>query len=187
MNKPTHHRTISELTDRGWKIIYNDSTSEAVSIRSVIRHWDKLTWAQQAYYRGKYGFSERGVLDIGISGHSTTPANSGLFFRNPEPAAIAIPEECLPGSNKRLWTILEQSRVGVECNRYDDTALLHTGPDNSVILTNAAGWGLLAPNLTAMPSWMINIPAIGKSVLLPGAPMPLGGPARKWSGKARLL
>ena len=141
MNKPTHHRTISELTDRGWKIIYNDSTGEAVSIRSVIRHWNKLTWAQQAYYRGKYGFSERGVLDIGISGHSTTPANSGLFFRNPEPAAIAIPEECLPGSNKRLWTILEQSRVGVECNRYDDTALLHTGPDNSVILTNAAGWG----------------------------------------------
>ena len=79
MNKPTHHRTISELTDRGWKIIYNDSTGEAVSIRSVIRHWNKLTWAQQAYYHGKYGFSERSVLDIGISGHSTTPANSGLF------------------------------------------------------------------------------------------------------------
>ena len=141
MNKPIHHTTISELTDRGWKIIYNDSTGEAVAIRSVIRHWNKLTWAQQTYYRGKYDFNEKGVLDIGLLGHSKTPDNPGLFFRNPTSEEIVIPEERLPGSNERLWAILEKSRVAVECNRYDDTVLMHTGPDNSIILTNAAGWG----------------------------------------------
>ena len=133
--------SIQELVKRGWSIIYDDQTGDAVAIRSVIRQWKRLTWARRIYYRAKYGFDENGVLDIGLPSHKTTPDAPACFFRNPVPGEFVTPDDRMPGSNDRLQAILEQSRVSVKRSRYDDTALMHIGPDNTAILTNAVGWG----------------------------------------------
>jgi len=94
------------------------------------------------YYRAKYGFDETGVLDLILPlDKARRTLDSGCFRRNPEPGEFVIPDVALPGSNDRLRAILEQSRIAVHYNRYDDTALMHIGPDNSLILTNVAGWG----------------------------------------------
>ena len=139
----THYLpSIDELTSRGWIIIYDEDAEDAVAIRSVIRRWGELTWAKQTYYRAKYGFDKTGVLEIGLPLVKTHPArDSGCFYPNPEPGEFVTPDVALPGSTDRLKSILEQSRVAVRRNRYDDTALMHIGPDNTLILTNAAGWG----------------------------------------------
>ena len=101
-----------------------------------------MTWAQQTYYRAKYGFDENGVLDIALLGHKDTSNVTGRFFRNPIHGEFVTPDAASPGSNHRLQSALEQSRASVQLSRYDETALLHIGPDNTLILTNAAGWGI---------------------------------------------
>ena len=134
--------SIPELVKRGWIVICDDNTGEAVAVRSVIRQWPELTWARQTYYRAKYGFDANGVLDIGLGGRKTTPSASGCFFRNPVPGEFVTPDDRMPGSNDRLQEILAQSSVSAKRCRYDDTALRHIGPDSTAILTNAVGWGL---------------------------------------------
>ncbi len=137
--------SIGELAKRGWKIIYNGDPADrtTVAIRSVIDKWGELTWAKQTYYRAKYGFNENGVLDIKLPLVKVHPGmNIGCFCRSPELGEFVTPDVSLPSSNNRLQAILEQSRIAVHPNRYDDTALMHVGPDNTLILTNAAGWGL---------------------------------------------
>ena len=133
---------ISELASQGWIIIYDDNTGEAVAIRSVIRQWNSLTWAQQGYYRAKFGFTEMGVLDITLTGESTLPDNSGFFLRGSSHDKIVTPQNAVHGSNGRLLTILEQGRVAVRPCRYVDEARLHIGPDETAILTTEVFWGL---------------------------------------------
>lgn len=85
---------------------------------------DNLTWAEQTYYRAKYGYTRAGV----------PMAASSEMFR----------QLGVPGSNIRLQRILEDSRVSV-VGRRNSNALIHTGPDGSLIITNESGWGLLYP------------------------------------------
>ena len=135
---------IDELASRGWVIIYDEDADDAVAIRSVIRQWGKLTWAEQTYYRAKYGFDETGILDISLplvkAAHSP---RTGCFYPNANgnPGEFPTPDVSMPGSDNRLKAILEKSRIAVHRNRYDDSALTHVGPDNTLTLTNAAGWG----------------------------------------------
>ncbi len=142
MTSSIHRMTISELANQGWIIIYDESNGEAVAIRSVIRHWNKLTWAQQTFYRAKYGFDESGVLDISLSERRTPPIDLGFFYSSPAAGEIVVPDTLVPGANDRLRIILAQSRVAIHCSRYDDTPRLNIGPDGTVILTTHAEWGL---------------------------------------------
>jgi hypothetical protein len=139
----THYLlSIDEPVGRGWIVIYEEDHGDAIAIRSVIRQWCELNWANQTYYRAKYGFDKTGVLDLSLPlVKAPRSLDSGCFRRNFEPGEFVTPDVALPGSNARLQAILEQSRIEVHYNRYDDTALLHIGPDSSLILTNVAGWG----------------------------------------------
>lgn len=141
----THYLpSVDELVSRGWIIIYDEDADDAIAIRSVIRQWDELTWAEQTYYRAKYGFDERGVLDISLPLVKTAPGpRTGCFYpnTNANPGKFPTPDVSMQGSDNRLKAILEKSRIAVHRNRYDDSALTHVGPDNTLILTNAAGWG----------------------------------------------
>lgn len=134
-------KTMSELVDQGWIIIADDDTSEVVGVRSVIQTWKGLTWAEQTYYRAKYGFSEAGVLDIGLSEQAANTSRTGLFLRPLPRGEVVTPARSYPGSNDRLLKILAQSRVVVENLPYGD-GLVHTGPDGTVIITDEYFWGL---------------------------------------------
>ena len=141
----THYLpSIDELASRGWAVIYDEDTEDAVAIRSVIRKWGELTWAKQTYYRAKYGFDESGVLDISLPLVKVAPgARAGCFYPNTNAnlGEFPTPDVSIQGSDNRLKAILEKSRIAVHRNRYDDAALTHVGPDSTLILTNAAGWG----------------------------------------------
>ena len=145
MSTSLHGKTIPELVDQGWIIIADEDTDEFVGIRSVIQNWTSMTWAERTYYIAKYGFNEKGILDIGLSEQFTEVGWPGLFFRPALGGEIVVPEKSQPGSNDRLLAILSQSRVAVGNSRYGDTALAHIGPDGTVILTNEYLWGLPDP------------------------------------------
>ena len=139
------NRTLGELIDQGWVVMVDEETDEIIGVRSIIRHWHTLTWAEQTYYRSKYGFSENGILDISLYEHDANTSKLGLALRPPVYGRIVVPDESLPGSNDRLQTILSRSRVAVENNRYDETALVHFGPDGTVIHTYEYLWGIEHP------------------------------------------
>lgn len=86
--------------------------------------WGNLTWAEQTYYRAKYGNT---VVSVPITDLSKMLRQPGV-----------------PGSNVRLQRILEDDRVNVVSYR-NRNALIHTGPDGSLIITNESGWGLPYP------------------------------------------
>ena len=137
-----YNMTVPQMIDRGWTIIKDNKTDRPTAIRSVISDWNELTWAQQTYYRGKYRFDESGILEINLSElRSATEKVIMHFSRDLFPDKYVIPDGSLTGSKERLRRILEQSRVDLECSGYDDTALVHLGPDGTVIYTNEAGWG----------------------------------------------
>ena len=141
MPKSIYKMSIAELVERGWTITYDNDTGEAIAIRSVIDQWNKLTWAKQVYYRGKYGFDEDGTLEISSLELRPTWRIAQRFYCDLFPDDFVTPGGKMPGSNDRLQAILERSRLGIESRKYDDTALIHRGPDDSLILTNEAGWG----------------------------------------------
>lgn len=137
-----YNMTISQMVDRGWTIINDTKTDRPTAIRSVIPDWNDLTWAQRTYYCGKYRFSQTGVLEIGLSElRNATEKVIMNFSRNLLQDKYVTPDGSLIGSNERLKRILEQSRVELECSKYDDTALVHIGPDGTAIYTNEVGWG----------------------------------------------
>ena len=65
MSNLAYGKTMEELVNQGWIIITDEDTDEIVGIRSVIQHWNSMTWAERTYYTAKYGFNEKGILDIG--------------------------------------------------------------------------------------------------------------------------
>ena len=141
MSKLFEGKTMSELVDQGWIIIADEDTNEIVGIRSVIQTWKSLTWAEQTYYRAKYGFNEAGILDIGLSGQVASTRKTGLFLRPLPHSEVVTPARSSPGSDDRLREVLAQSRVAVESLRYTD-GLTHTGPDGTVIITDEYLWGI---------------------------------------------
>ncbi len=83
--------------------------------------WSDLTWAEQTYYRAKYGYTGSGVP---ITDSSKMFGQLGVL-----------------GSNDRLQRILEDSRENVASHRSSNSLIL-IGPDGSIIITNEGGWGL---------------------------------------------
>ena len=75
MPKSIYKMTIAELAQRGWTIVHENDTGEPVAIRSVIDQWRDFTWAEQTYYRAKYGFDESGELKAAYM-NSTQPLES---------------------------------------------------------------------------------------------------------------
>ncbi len=129
----------------GWIVELDDDTGDIVGVRSVVRHWSSLPWAEQTFYQAKYGFNEKGILYINMSKDKAKAARVGLALRPQPYGAIVVPPEQLSGSNYRLQAILSQTRAEVESYRYDYTALAHLGPDETVILTTELSWGLTSP------------------------------------------
>ena len=129
-----------------WIMAYENfiGVSGPHSIRFAIHNWNELDWAHQTYYRAKYGVSGTGELELRIrelplhclAGGMTIPPLHGSYSEE-----IGVPDREMPGSNRRLRAIIEETRTSIVRTYYDDTGLLHTGPDHSMILTNAAGWG----------------------------------------------
>lgn len=135
-------KTLQELTNDGWIILANEEAPAIVGIRSVIRHWQSMTWAEQTFYTAKYGFNENGVLDIAIQAQIPTIGWAGFIYSPRQNDPIVLPKDSQPGSNDRLLAIVSRSRVAVANSRYDDDGLAHIGPDGTAILTNEYLWGL---------------------------------------------
>ena len=134
--------SIPQMTERGWSIVNDSETGLPIAISSTIPGWNKLSWAEQTYYRGKYRFNEGGSLEISLHEiRNASERKSRYFVRDLFPDKYVTPDVALAGSGDRVRGILELSRVGLECSSYDDTALVHIGPDDSAIYTNEAGWG----------------------------------------------
>ena len=142
MSNVAYGKTLQELVNDGWIILANEEADVIVGVRSVIRHWHSMAWAEQTYYTAEYGFNENGVLDIALQAQMPTIEWTGLIYGPRQNAPTALPEESLQGSNDRLLAILSRSRVAVANSRYDDDGLAHIGPDGTVILTNEYLWGL---------------------------------------------
>ena len=141
MPKSVYKMTIAEFAERGWTIIRENDTGEPTAIRSVIDRWKDFTWAKQTYYRAKYGFDESGELEIRLYELHPTPGIALTFHCDLFQDEFVTPDGCMPGANNRLREVVERSRLGVDSRKYDDTALVHIGPDGSLILTNEVGWG----------------------------------------------
>ncbi len=134
-----------QLIEKGWTIIPDSGTGHPTAIRSEISEWNELTWAQQTYYRGKYRFDDTGVLEIALSELSQANEDSRKEFRrDSRPDKHVAPGGALAGSNERLRRILEGTRADLSYSKYDDSALVHIGPDDSAIYTSDSGWGPLA-------------------------------------------
>ena len=140
-----YNMTIPQFIEQGWSIIKHKQTGRPTAIVSTIPDWKDLTWAQQTYYSGKYRFSEAGILEISVSELSGANEKTvGRFVSDIFPNEYVTPTGALAGPNERLRKILERSRVELECRSYDDSALVHIGPDGSAVYTNEAGWGSLS-------------------------------------------
>ena len=133
---------IQQLIDRGWSVINHSETSRPTAGVTTISEWKDLTWAQQTYYQGKYRFNESGMLEISLSELSNTVEKTNRhFICEPFLDKYVASSGAMSGSNERLREILERGRVKLECRSYDDSALVHIGPDGTAIYTNKAGWG----------------------------------------------
>ena len=133
-------KTIPQLVEQGWTVA--PKRKVGLVIRSAIPDWNELTWAQQTYYRAKYRFDQEGKLEIRLS-EVSNESYQNVFRSTGDlyPSKYVTPGCSLPGSDERLREILEQSRVDLDCRSRDKTALVHFGPDGSVIYTNCRGWG----------------------------------------------
>lgn len=140
-----HEMTLEELVDKGWIVRLDEDIDQIVGVRSVIQNWKHLSWAEQTYYRAKFGFDEAGVLDIDFLENAPDLRKPGLGLCPQFLGSIVTPSRQLPGSNDRLRSVLSQSKVDVEDYRYDEIGLVHFGPDGSVILTCEHLWALATP------------------------------------------
>ena len=143
MPKNIYRMSIPEMVKRGWTLFNDEKIPGRLGIRSVIPDWNELPWAQQTYYRAKYRFDENGVLEIGVSEINSASQKTIRHFHCDlfTEEKYVTPDGAMSGSNDRIREILEQNRVDLAYRGYDDTALVHTGPDGSIIYTNEVGWG----------------------------------------------
>lgn len=116
--------------------------NEDNAVRYVISHWEAMTWAEKIYYRAKYGFDHGGVLDIRISQHVPRNASLRTFWKPNSNSDDVLPIDSQVGSNDRLRLLLTETRLTAQRSTYDDTALVHLGPDDSSVITAEHFWGL---------------------------------------------
>ena len=137
-----YYMSIPQMIEGGWSIVNDIETGLPVALSSAIPGWNNLSWAEQTYYKGKYRFDEGGSLSISLHEiRNERESTSCCVVRDLLPDKYVTPDGALAESGNRVQEILERSRVGLECRSYDDTALVHIGPDGSAIYTNEAGWG----------------------------------------------
>lgn len=134
-------KSISDLLAEAWILIYDEETDRPVGIGSVLGQWTGLNWAEQTYYRAKYGFNEVGILTIALSDILKSVDFPGFAFCPHLLRHVPLPEELMPGSNNRLRNILSGTRVDMMPNPCQDDSIVHFGPDKSTIVTNLSCWG----------------------------------------------
>ena len=136
---------IPQIIEQGWEIFKDSETGHPTAIRSDISDWNGLTWAQRTYYRAKYRFDDAGVLEISmLELRKANKSSFNEFRRDLRPDKYVTPGGALAGSNERLRGILEESRADLSYSKFDDSALVHIGRDDSAIYTSDSGWGPLA-------------------------------------------
>ena len=190
MSESRYSKIIQQLIRQGWIVQTDDLSNEVVCIRSAILHWDFMTWAERTYYSAKYGFNQRGILDIRVPQQTQRTTSLRVSGSSSLCDDIVVPELSQVGSNDRLRILLAQSRVAVARSSYDHTALEHLGPDGTTIITTEYLWGL--PSLRrdgyiedGILSWMNDTHAVGRFRWRLGALRHLGGPSdlllKSWS------
>ena len=138
--------SIQALLDQGWVVLTDEYSDKIVGVRSVLWHWNSMTWAERTYYGAKYGFNQHGVLEILSPEYTPSIGSFRLPWDPGQGRGIVVPEARRTGSNDRLKSLLAQGRVVVEPSGYDDTSLAHLGPDGTSVITAEYLWGLPYPN-----------------------------------------
>ena len=130
----------------GWHLVYDEGNKNVIAVRSIISEWETLSWAMQTYYRAKYNFNERGVLEIELK----PGLSAWVGHKSPKLTTekTALPSRAVPGSDRRLREVFEESVVEVEPVGYDYLARLYCGPDGSAVLVTNSCWGLPIPDDT---------------------------------------
>ena len=145
MSDSLQNMSAAGLLDLGWIVRLDEDTNGVIGVQSIIRHWNSLPWAVQAFYQAKYGFSDSGLLYINLSRGGVSSRRSLVTRRPPQRGQIVVPPNQLPGAGERLRLILAKTRVRVANYRYDNVGLVHIGPDDTVILTLEFLWALASP------------------------------------------
>ena len=134
----------ARLARRGWTIqsIVHQGRTVFTALDSFIPDWHSMDWAEQVYHQAKHRFDSNGILSIAAD---ELTGNDPLLRRAIRTSSLQqngypLPGSPVPGSNERLKELLEKTRITLDYDSQNDTALIHTGPDGSIIVTNQVGW-----------------------------------------------
>ena len=139
---------IVELVNRGWTATLRSDPGmpggKETALATRIPGWNAMSWAGQMVHRAAYGFDENGELVIGIgqmADPETRLAVEASLAVEAQGEGFALPGREMPGSDERLRKIL-QDRSAREPVKYDDSAVVWMGEDQSVVYTCEQGWGI---------------------------------------------
>ncbi len=141
---------VVELVNRGWNATVRFDPElhggKETTLGTRMPGWSGLSWAEQTVQRALYGFGQDGELVIG-SGQIANPetmlaVESSAAVETPG-ERYALPGRALPGADERLRELLQE--LVQTCPgpvKYDDSAAVWAGEDQSVIYTCEYGWGM---------------------------------------------
>ena len=139
---------IVELVNRGWTATLRSDPGmpggKETALATRIPGWNAMSWAGQMVHRAAYGFDENGELVIGIgqmADPETRLAVEASLAVEAQGEGFALPGREMPGSDERLRKIL-QDRSAREPVKYDGSAVVWMGEDQSVVYTCEQGWGI---------------------------------------------
>ena len=134
----------ADLANRGWAIqsVVQQGKTVFTSLDSFIPDWHNLNWADQVYHQAKYRFDSHGILSIAAGELTGTDPLLRRSIRTStlHPNGYPLPGGAIPGTDERLKRLLEKTRTTLDYDSQNDSALIHTGPDGSIIVTNESGW-----------------------------------------------
>ena len=134
----------ADLAKKGWTIqsIVQQGQSIFTALDSCIQDWHNMDWSQRVYHQAKHRFDSNGILSI--KADELTGADPllrrAIRTSSLHPNGYPLPGGPLPGANERLRRILQKTRAKIDYDSQNDTTLVHTGPDGSIIVTNETGW-----------------------------------------------
>ena len=101
-----------------------------------------MDWAHRTYFMAKYGMDLNRMPEVITLAEDPSVPTSVRWKDGLQISEAGLEDMAIPGSNDRLRQILTTDDVVTSRCRYDPDALIHSGPDGTMVLTNAAGWGI---------------------------------------------
>ena len=134
----------TDLANKGWTIqsVVHQGQSIFTALDSCIQDWHNMDWSQRVYHQAKHRFDANGILSIKAN-ELTGPdplLRRAIRTSSLHPNGYPLPGGPIAGANERLRQILQKTRVTIDYDSQNDTTLVHTGPDGSIIVTNETGW-----------------------------------------------